>query len=69
VVTVNREEARLMTSSKEGLSSDMMTEWGEPSSGVAVGSDNGTVDTAAYVQNTPKSHQLNLAFFVAGCCC
>jgi hypothetical protein len=39
----------------------------------SVGSDNGIVDTAAQVQkihrNTPKSYQLNLAFFVAGCCC
>ena len=32
-----------------------------------VGSDNryGSVRT----KNTPKSHQLSLAFFVAGCCC
>jgi hypothetical protein len=49
VVTVNREEARPMLSvSDEQKGPGMMTEWGESSSGAAVGSD-GTVDTAAYV--------------------
>jgi hypothetical protein len=61
VTWLNREEARLM-SRKEGLSSGMMTEWGESSSRAAVGSDNNTVDTAAYVQKYTKITSTQLSF-------